>query len=141
MIKIQIAETSEEIRRCFPIIAQLRPTLTEEDFLIRVKRQQLSGYHIAFLEDNQVIRSVAGFRISESLSWRKFLYVDDLITDAENRSKGYGDKIFDWLVDYAKSKQCNELHLDSGVQRLEAHRFYKRKHMEIYAHHFKLKLS
>jgi GNAT superfamily N-acetyltransferase len=141
MVTIQIAKTTKEIKQCFPVMAQLRPTLSEEVFLAQVKRQQQSGYHLAFLVDNNQVKTVAGFRISESLSWKKFLYVDDFITDAESRSNGYGDKLFDWLVDYAKSNQCNQLHLDSGVQRFEAHRFYLRKRMYIYAHHFTLVLK
>jgi len=138
---IQIAKTDTEIKQCFPVIVQLRPTLSEGAFLDQVKRQQQSGYHLAFLIDNNQVKTVAGFRISESLSWKKFLYVDDFITDADSRSNGYGDKMFDWLVAYAKSQQCNQLHLDSGVQRFEAHRFYLRKRMYIYAHHFTMQLD
>src|SRR5678809_215313 len=44
-------------------------------------------------------------RIGECLAWRTYLYVDDLVTDADSRSKCYGDKIFDWLVDFAKTNQ------------------------------------
>jgi len=138
---IQIAKTDTEIKQCFPVMVQLRPTLTEDAFLDQVKRQQQSGYLLVFLTDNNQVKTVAGFRISESLSWKKFLYVDDFITDADSRSNGYGDKMFDWLVAYAKSQQCNQLHLDSGVQRFEAHRFYLRKRMYIYAHHFTMQLD
>jgi len=34
-----------------------------------------------------------------------------------------------------------QLHLDSGVQRFSAHRFYLSKRMEISSHHFSLKLD
>ena len=39
-------------------------------------------------------------------------------------SGGYGKSLLDWLINYAKSEGCQQLALDSGVQRKAAHRFY-----------------
>jgi GNAT superfamily N-acetyltransferase len=78
--------------------------------------------------------------ISESLAWGKFLYIDDLVSKSGDRSKGYGGELFDWLIDYARAENCQQLTLDSGVQRFAAHRFYLRRRMEITSHHFTIKL-
>jgi hypothetical protein len=51
-----------------------------------------------------------------------------------------GGALFDWLVQLAREHECRELHLDSGVQRFDAHRFYLGKRMHITSHHFALKL-
>jgi GNAT superfamily N-acetyltransferase len=139
-VNVSIATTDEAIERCFPVMVQLHPTVTREEFMKRVRRQQRSGYTLAFLEDGDNVRTVAGFVISEGLSWGKFLYIDDLVTDAESRSEGYGGILLDWLVEYAKAKQCTELHLDSGVQRFAAHRFYMRRRLHIVCYHFSLGL-
>jgi GNAT superfamily N-acetyltransferase len=127
-------------------MAELRPHLQPEGFLQRVKRQaEVAGYHLAYLIDEQAgdgeVKAVAGFRISECLAWGKFLYVDDLVAKSRDRSKGYGGALFDWLVEYAKSEGCDQFHLDSGVQRFAAHRFYLTKRMLIEAHHFGLKVK
>lgn len=140
MPHIQIAQSDAEISRCFPVMVQLRPNLVPEEFVDRVRRQQREGYQLAFLEDGGEVRAVAGFRLIEMLSRGKFMYVDDLVTDADSRSKGYGDALFNWLADYARAALCEALNLDSGVQRFGAHRFYLRKRMNIVAHHFSLKL-
>ena len=140
-MNIQLAETDSEIERCFPVMVQLRPKLTAADFVVRVRRQfQQGGYRLAYLEDDKQIKALAGFRISEMLFSGKFLYVDDLITDSESRSKGYGAALFDWLINYARSEGCEQFELDSGVQRAGAHRFYFSKRMEIPSYHFSLKL-
>lgn len=139
-MKISIAKSIDEITNCFPVMAQLRTNLTKEEFIERVKRQQKYGYSLVYVEDQNSVVSVAGFRISECLAWGKFLYIDDFITDSQNRSKGYGDKLLDFLVKLAKKEACRELHLDSGVQRFDAHRFYLKKRMSIIAHHFILYL-
>jgi GNAT superfamily N-acetyltransferase len=140
MVQVSIASSEKDIARCFPVLVQLRTSLTKEECIKRVKGQQQSGYLLAFLTEDNAVQAVAGFRIAECLSWGRFLYVDDLITDANSHSKGYGDKLFDWLVEYAKSNKCKELHLDSGVQRFDAHRFYLKKRMSITCHSFALQL-
>lgn len=139
-MSIAIATTLEALQRCFPVMAELRPTLLEKDFLTRVKRQQRDGYQLAFLTDKKVVKAVAGYRFSESLSWGKFMYVDDLVTAQKFRSQGHGQKLFKWLVQQAKSRKCDQLHLDSGVQRFGAHRFYLASRMDIIGYHFTLKL-
>ena len=135
------ADSDANIARCFPLMAQLRPHLTLREFTDGVARQGQSGYRLAFVDEAGEIKVVAGFRILEMLVCGRFLYVDDFVTDEAARSQGYGGILFDWLVDYAKSQNCAELQLDSGVQREHAHRFYFQKRMHISDFHFALELT
>jgi GNAT superfamily N-acetyltransferase len=138
---ISIARSSQQITDCFPVIVELRPHLKLIDFVEQVQRQQQQfNYQLVYLQLDQTIQAVAGFRVSESLAWGKFLYVDDLVSKSGDRSKGYGSELFNWLVDYARTEHCQQLTLDSGVQRFAAHRFYLRQRMEITSHHFTFKL-
>ena len=138
---IALATTREEILRCFPIMAELRPHLIESEFVSRVKRQQRAGYHLACLSDKGKVMALAGYRYSESLSWGKFMYVDDLVTTEKSRSRGYGQRLIKWLMNQAKLNDCDQFHLDSGVQRFGAHRFYLSSRMDIIAYHFAMKLK
>jgi GNAT superfamily N-acetyltransferase len=138
---ISISTSIEEIANCFPIMQELRSHLELDDFMTRVQRQQQQfNYQLVYLQVDEMIRAVAGFRISESLAWGKFLDVEDLVSKSDDRSQGYGSQLFNWLVDYARAQDCQQLTLDSGVQRFDAHRFYLRHRMEITSHHFTLKL-
>lgn len=140
MIKIIIAQKPEEICRCFPVMKQLRPQLEEDTFLAAVLEQQKEGYVLAYLESAGEVKAVTGYRFIKSLSTGLHMYVDDLVTDENSRAKGYGSKLFDHLVDIAKSRRCSKLRLDSRVTRFEAHRFYLHKGMDITSHHFDLNL-
>ncbi|MBL8207546.1 MAG: GNAT family N-acetyltransferase [Blastocatellia bacterium] len=140
MTTIKLAEADEEIARCFAVMRQLRDHLIEENFLPQIRRMQAEGYQLAYLEDAGEVKALGGFRIFEMLARGRFMYVDDLVTNAADRSKGYGDAMLDWLADYAKTHDCEYLNLDSGVHRFGAHRFYLRKRMDIVCHHFSLKL-
>lgn len=97
-------------------------------------------YRMAFVLDGETVASVAGYRIAHGLSWGKYLYVDDLVTDEARRSQGFGKALLQWLVDEAKRHHCQEFHLDSGTQRKDAHRFYEREGMDMIAYHFRLSL-
>lgn len=141
-MKVLFAESDEEIRRCFPALNELRPHLSPDGYFDQVKRQQeASGYRLVYLEENEILRSVAGFRILESLAWGNHMYVDDLVTLSSERSKHFGEQLFDWLISYAREIGCTQLHLDSGIQRFDTHRFYMKKRMAITCHHFALRLN
>lgn len=140
MHQIAIAESDADIDRCFPVLLELRPHLSASAFVQQVRRQAQNGYRLAYLDERELVRAVAGFRLSEGLVSGKFLYVDDLITRSPDRSHGYGEALFHWLVAYARAHDCQQVSLDSGVQRFAAHRFYLRQRMEITSHHFVLKL-
>ena len=142
MAEIFRAETRKAIVRCYPVMAELRPHVTEKAFLEKVARQRKSGgFQLAYVEDAGTVRSVAGYRFLENLAWGKFLYVDDLITSETSRSQGYGELLLEWLIQEARRARCDEFHLDSGVQRFGAHRFYLRHGLDITCHHFALKLQ
>lgn len=137
----KLAETDEEIRACYPVMAHLRPHIPAEAFLERVRLQQRDGYRLAYISENGRPVAAAGFRLGVNLAWGRFLYVDDLVTLPECRSKGHGRRMMEWLRRTAKAEGCGELHLDSGVQRIDAHRFYEREGLERSSYHFRIRID
>ena len=140
--RIALANAADEIRRCYPVMRELRTHIVgEEEFVDRVTRQQKQGYQLAFVESDGEICAVAGYRFLDSLFAGKNLYVDDLVTRDADRSRGYGGQLLDWLIAQARTQNCETLELDSGVQRFDAHRFYFSKRMSISSYHFRIKLE
>lgn len=135
-MKIRIAESDVEVAACYPVMAELRPHLSEETFVARVRSQERQGYRLAYLAQSSGPVAVAGFRFGESLSWGRFLYVDDLVTASSHRSRGFGAELLSWLTELGKKEGCDQLHLDSGIHRKDAHRFYEREGLRPIAHHF-----
>jgi len=136
-MQVTLAQSPSQIRDCFPVIHQLRPHLNEETFLAQATRQmQNHGYQLAYISQDGIVLAAAGYRIAEFLAWGKILYVDDLITLESEREKGCAGILMDWLADQARSLGCAQIHLDSGVQRFNAHRLYLKKRMDITGHHF-----
>jgi GNAT superfamily N-acetyltransferase len=140
-LHIALARTPAEIARCFDVMRELRTHFTDcKKFVEQVQRQQRDGYLLAFVEDRGKVRAVAGYRFIEWLFSGRFLYVDDLVTRASDRSLGYGARLLDWLIERAREAKCTSVDLDSGVQRFDAHRFYFTRRMTIRSYHFSLKL-
>jgi GNAT superfamily N-acetyltransferase len=136
-MKIAPATTPAEIARCFPAIRELRPHLKDEQELVeRVQRQQREGFELVYLEAGGEVVSCIGYRFCNFLAWGRVLYVDDLVTKESARGKGYGEVLMDWIKVRANEASCDALHLDSGPQRLAAHRLYHRVGMNIIAYHF-----
>jgi lysophospholipase L1-like esterase len=133
---IRVAGTDQEIDACFPVMVQLRPHLVRSEFVARVHRQMADGYRLAYLREDNAVRSVAGYRMGEDLAGGKFLYVDDLITDQTRRSRGCGRALLAWLKHEAQLQGCAYIDLDSGTWRKDAHRFYLREGMSLVSYHF-----
>ncbi|MEK6798886.1 MAG: GNAT family N-acetyltransferase [Planctomycetota bacterium] len=142
MSPIHVARTPEEFERCYKVMRELRTHVSLDAFVAQVGRQiRTQAYELAYIEDGGEVIAVAGYRFVELLAWGKAMYVDDLVTASARRGTRWGSRLFDWLVEHAKRSGCDQLHLDSGVQRFDAHRFYLHKGMDITSHHFAMRLT
>jgi GNAT superfamily N-acetyltransferase len=129
-----------ELKRAFEVFHFLRPHLDLETFIARVQRQLPDGYKIIYLERDGSIVSAAGYRVTSFLAWGKVLYIDDLITNPEKKRLGLASTLLDWLIEEAKRLQCDEVHLDSGFARHDAHRLYLNKGFILSTHHLSRKV-
>ncbi len=130
------AKTDAEIQKCFDVMSELRTHLKRDDYLQTIRHMESEGFRLAYIENVDGIVAVAGYRIYTNLFLGKNLYVDDLVTSASARSKGYGKQMVDWLRDKARKSGCRSYHLDSGTARGQAHKFYLNQGFTIAAYHF-----
>ena len=140
-MSVQIADTDEKIVRCWDVIHELRTHLVKEEFLHKVKQIQSEGGIMVFIEEDGNAVAAGVFRMNHYLVRGKNIYVDDLSTLPEYRSKGYGTKILDWIKQFAIENNCDNIHLDSGHARYPAHRLYLNYGFRITSHHFVMDLK
>ncbi|MHB2008825.1 MAG: GNAT family N-acetyltransferase [Acidobacteriaceae bacterium] len=123
----QYVDDEDGARRCYPLMAQLRPHLaTEDEFVDRWRRQVADGYRLLALLDGPRVIALAGFRVQENLVYGRFLYVDDLVTDGALRGGGYGEQLLTRLKQDARTLRCGKLVLDTPLDNSLGHRFYFR---------------
>lgn len=137
---IDLARTDADKLACFPVLKELRTHLEEADFMTQLRRLEAQDYQLAFVRDEGQVAAVAGFWVSEAFAYGKYMHVYDLVTGEGARSQGHGAALMDFLKTLARDAGCAQLHLDSGVQRFAAHKFYLREGFRIASHHFALDL-
>jgi ribosomal protein S18 acetylase RimI-like enzyme len=130
------ADSDEQIMRCYAAMSALRPHVAESQFLALVREMQADNYRLAFIEQDNEVVAVAGYRISTNFHLGKNLYIDDLSTVERARSTGHGRALLEWLEELAAEAGCDWVHLDSGVHRKQAHKFYFRQGYAIDSYHF-----
>ncbi|MFC3885741.1 GNAT family N-acetyltransferase [Bacillus songklensis] len=127
---IVIKELKEEKEwiEAFPVMKQLRTHLDQPSYLELVKEAyQNEGYRMAALYDQEKLVAVTGFMPMTTLYNGRFIWVCDLVTDTQNRSKGYGGKLLAFVHEWAQNHHYPIVSLSSGLQRQDAHRFYENK--------------
>ncbi len=135
-MEVHLINSDSELVAVAKVLLQLRPQYSLKTLVSQIKTQQKQGYQIAYVKSDNNILCVAGFVIGEKLAWGKHIYIDDLVTNEQYRSTGVGAFLIAWFKAYCKEIGCRQLHLDSGVQRFPAHRFYLREGFDIASHHF-----
>jgi GNAT superfamily N-acetyltransferase len=130
----------EETSLAYATFLELRPHLASRESMVEQinQLQRPEGYRLlgSFEEGVEEPVAVAGFRFLHTLAWGHVLYVDDLVTSADFRGKGHARRLMEWLFAEADRLGCDQLHLDSGPQRIVAHRFYFNQELHINSYHF-----
>ncbi|AIE60342.1 GNAT family N-acetyltransferase [Bacillus methanolicus] len=121
-------QTKEEILTGFSVMKHLRTYLDENSYLeLVLEAQQKEGYRLVALYDNGKMVAITGFMPMITLYNGRFIWVCDLVTEPSERSKGYGEKLLSYVHKWAKENGYNIVSLSSGLQRVDAHRFYEEK--------------
>ncbi|ANZ43342.1 GNAT family N-acetyltransferase [Lentzea guizhouensis] len=138
-----VAELDDEnTALAFEAMRELRQHLTSADeFVAAVRVQRKEGYRLvaSFDADGRVV-AVAGFRPMTNLYVGFHLYIDDLSTLPSARRQGHGGALLRWVDDEARRLGCEQVHLDSGTHRHEAHSRYFSAGYVIPAFHFSKKV-
>ena len=137
-MEVGIAEVDSDLEIVGSLLIQLRPSYDLRTIIAQIKDQQKRGYTVAYIGDDGQAICAAGFVIETRLAWGKHMYIEDIVTDANRRSSGLGKVMLDWLKSHAQKNDCEQIHLDSGVQNFSAHRFYLREGFNIASHHFSI---
>lgn len=138
-LEIKIA-TENEIKYCYKMMHQIREDLSEKALQKMISEQIKNGYQLAYVLHNEQVICVAGFTIGQKLSIGKHLYIDDFVTDKSVKSTDAGKALLDFIKIYAKQQECKSIHLDSSVDRHDAHKFYLSQDLHIVSHHFSIDL-
>ncbi len=142
MIEIQELTSHEEFREAFPVMRELRTRLDEAAYLSLLEKMIPEGYRLFALRNSGKIVALAGIAILTNFYYDRYVYVYDLITATEARSRGFGRHLLAFIESFARQENCETIALSSGLQRADAHRFYEhymhyKKSSYVFQKHFR----
>lgn len=114
-----------EFVEAWPVVQQLRSSLTLEDFLKFASEMYHYRVFVVVLSGNVI--AYAGFSEQLNMYEGRHLFVYELVTDKKLRGNGYGKMLMEEICAEGRRMNCEMLVLTSNAQRIEAHRFYEEK--------------
>jgi GNAT superfamily N-acetyltransferase len=142
-LQIRIVEHTGDPAPIAEVLLELRPQYPDADALATTLRGVIRSQGLrvfgAHLGDDPAACGAVTVRMVESLSWGRFLYVDDLVTSSAVRGRGVASHLMDRvdvLADEAGLSAKVQLDSGVGVHRADAHAFYGGRGMWIAGFHF-----
>lgn len=140
-IKTQYVDLPAEIERVFPVMKELRTHLDLDEFKRLVMLAHTAdGYRLVSLDRGGKSVAVMGYRILHDLVHGSHLYVDDLVTAKDHRSKGYGAQLLRFAEAEARRLGLTGLRLCTGIDNEAAKKFYEREGWAVRSVAFKKKV-
>jgi ribosomal protein S18 acetylase RimI-like enzyme len=81
---------------------------------------------IAQINDSKIIGMISMVFLSRLNQNTLEMYIPELIVSQNYRSNGIGKKLINSSIEFGKEKKCHRIRLESGNQRIDSHKFYKR---------------
>ncbi|EPA05547.1 GNAT family N-acetyltransferase [Candidatus Nitrosarchaeum limnium] len=86
---------------------------------------------ILVAKENSKIIGVASIVFIRRLNRAKLeMYIPELVVSKEFRNQGIGEKLIQHCTELSKKKKCYRIRLESGNQRKDSHKFYKKMGFE-----------
>lgn len=123
--------TENDLNALMELYSQLSPTNVgladnkREIIWSEIERNKNITY-LGMFDDNRLISSCFIAIIPNFTNQGKSIgYIENVITDVKYRRKGIGKKIILKAIEIAEKSNCYKVFLESGINRKEAHMFYK----------------
>ena len=123
--------TENDLNALMELYIQLSPTnigLSDEkkEIIWSEIQKNKNITYLGVFEDNKLISSCFIAIIPNLTNQGKSIgYIENVITDVNYRRKGVGKKLMQKAIEIAQENNCCKIFLESGISRVEAHKFYK----------------
>lgn len=126
-ITIRELSLPKEAALLFPLIEQLNPGISKSYFNQTLKAMLPLGYRcIAAFKGGKAI-GACGIWTAERFWCGKYMEVDNVVVDQNQRNGGLGELMMGWVEKEAKRLKCRVVIADSYTYNHASHRFYFRQ--------------
>lgn len=125
--QIKALETDRSFRALYPLIKQLNPSISRQQFETYLVEARASGYRCFGVYQGKKLVAACGVWTMTRFWCGKFIEVDNLIVDEDQRNAGIGKLLLDWVEQLAKREKCQIVLAASYSHNHASHRFYLRE--------------
>jgi GNAT superfamily N-acetyltransferase len=136
-IHIKELTSEAEILANYPLLEQLYPGEVSYDDYARILPEFLArGYRqVGLFKDGHCIGFI-GFHSAIHFTCNHYLYINDLVIDAQHRAQSHATKLLNWIEEEAQRLGYKTLLLDCYLERKGPQALYHRQGYSILAFHF-----
>lgn len=136
-ITIKELSTIEQMHYAYPLVAQVYPDLTLENYYYHLDEMiKTNNYKMVAAFSGDKLVGVCGYWVLVMLYCGRYLQSSNLIVDQNLRGKKIGTKILRYLESKAKNLKCQKIVLDSYTENKKSHSLYYREDYYIRGFHF-----
>jgi ribosomal protein S18 acetylase RimI-like enzyme len=137
----KILTLKSEMLPMLPLIQQLSPSVTAENYAIMLEEMIAKDYKMLAIFDGETCVGLSGFWIATKFYSGKYLEMDNVVVAEDHRNKGIGKILCDVLLDLAIKEGVKTIMLDAYLENHKAHAFYEREGFEKRGYHILKRLS
>jgi GNAT superfamily N-acetyltransferase len=140
MVEIRLIPR-EEIYSIIPLLQILNQNMSETVLRDRLEEMISQGYECVGVFDEDKLIGISGLWVLTKYYIGRHIEPDNVVIHPNYRGKGIGEKLMNWIEEYAKSKNCIALELNCYTLNESAHKFWFKQGFEVLAYHFQKKLK
>ncbi len=140
MPEVKILTQKTEMLPLYPLIRQLSPGVSEEQFAFRLDDMLAHGYRMAAVFEGEVCLGLSGFWVSTKIYSGRYMELDNVVVSENHRSAGVGQILTLFLEKIARREGCEMLMLDAYLENERGHKFYERHGFVKKGYHFLKKI-
>ncbi len=140
MIEIKFIP-KEELDSIIPFIQMLNPNTDKEILIERLNYMKEISYHCVGVYDNGKLIGISGLWILCKFYAGKHIEPDNVIIHPDQRGKHVGEKLMDWIHNYAKEIGCVASELNCYPTNSKGIKFWMNSGYELKGFHFEKTLK
>jgi hypothetical protein len=134
---MQIRELNlKELETAYGVVCQLRKNLSYKEFEDLIYDMRHIEYKMFGVFERGELVNYAGVSVGTNLTYKRHLILHEIVTDLNNKNKGYTNMMYEYLRDYAKTCMCENIVLDAEMNEEDTHIFNKKNCFEKKSHLF-----
>lgn len=125
-IEIKLIST-KDILTIIPLLKQLNTKTSEVILIKRVLDMTKQNYKCVGMYLNEELIGISGLWFITRHYCGKTIEPDHVIINESYRNHGLGEKLFEWIHNYAQSIGCEASELNTYISNTKSHHFYEEK--------------